>query len=82
VTPIGGLKLSLHGRTRDDRRVRFAEVAVRPDNGDELRLVTDADGRLRYRLALGEYEIRLATGGEARCTIGREGWTAVHVRLP
>jgi hypothetical protein len=62
--------------------VRFAEVTVRPDHGDELRLVTDADGRLRYRLASGEYTIRLATGGAAHCMIRHEGWTSVHLRLP
>jgi hypothetical protein len=82
VTPTGGLKLSVHGSTAQDRRARFAELTVRPDDGDEVRLVTDASGRLRYRIPLGEYEIRLAHGGQARCRIRREGWTSVHLQLP
>ena len=82
MTPLGGLKLSLHGATRHHRRVRFAEITVRPENGDEMRLVTDAAGRLRYRLPSGEYEIEVGSGGGAPCTVQREGWTSVRVRLP
>jgi hypothetical protein len=80
--PADGLKLAVHGSGRDDRRVRFAEVTVRPDGGEERHLVTDADGRLRYRLPSGEYEIRVDTGGEAHCTIRPDGWTSVHLQLP
>jgi hypothetical protein len=82
MTPSGGLKLAVHGDTRQDRRVRFAEITVRPDDGDAVNLVTDAGGRLRYRLPCGEYEIRLANGSEAHCTVRREGWTSVHLQLP
>lgn len=82
MAPTGGLKLEIQGGTPYDRRVRFAELTVGPADGDEVRLVTDANGRLRYRLASGEYVIRVANGGEARCTIRREGWTSVHLQLP
>ena len=82
MAPAGGLKLAVHGGGRDDRRVHFAEVAVRRDDGDERHLVTDADGRLRYRLPSGEYEIQVATGGGAHCTIRPDGWTSVHLQLP
>ena len=83
MSPSGGLKLSVHGETRKDRRVRFAEVTVRPDAGEEVRLVTDAGGRLRYRLPSGEYEIGLVSGSDdAQCTIRRNGWTSLHLQLP
>jgi hypothetical protein len=82
MTLGGGLKLSVHGDARHDRRVCFAEITVRPDGGDGVRLVTDAQGRLRYRLPSGEYEIQAPHGAEARCTIRREGWTSVHLQLP
>jgi hypothetical protein len=47
------LKLKLEGVRRDDRRVRFANVAV-ADVGDreEIALVTDSRGCLRYRLVV------------------------------
>jgi hypothetical protein len=82
MTPTAGLKLYLHGATPRDRRVRFAEIMVRRENGDEMRLVTDAAGRLQYRLPSGDYEIEVAGGGGAPCTIQREGCTSLRVRLP
>ncbi len=78
----GGLKLAIHGETRRDRRVRFAEVTVAPEHGAEVRLVTDAEGRLRYRLPRGEYDIRTASGGEAHCTVRSHGWSNIHLTLP
>jgi hypothetical protein len=54
----GGLKLALQAATRDDRRLRFAQVKLRtPGIEDALCLVTDARGRMRYRLPDGEYRI-------------------------
>jgi hypothetical protein len=83
VTPSGGLKLALQTAARDDRRARFAEVAIVPMEGDaELTLVTDSSGRLRYRLPAGDYQIRAAAGGETEFTVRRSGWTTVRLRLP
>ena len=56
----GGLKLALQAATRDDRRLRFAQVKLRPAGiEDELSLVTDARGLMRYRLPDGEYQLSL-----------------------
>jgi hypothetical protein len=49
---------------------------------DEIMLVTDARGRLRYRVAAGEYRIRSEEGSEARFAVGGDRWTAVRLRLP
>ena len=47
----GGLKLALLAAARDDRRLRFAQVKLRTaGTEDALPLVTDARGRMRYRL--------------------------------
>jgi hypothetical protein len=83
MKPAGGLKLALQKVGRDDRRVRFAEVLVAAA-GDrhEIALVTDADGRLRYRLIPGEYRLRVQDSGEARFTVRDRGWTTVRFRLP
>lgn len=78
----GGLKLALEGVARDDRRVRFAKVSI--SGGDaslEVSLVTDADGRMRYRLPDGEYLIRLE-GRASRFTVRDARWTTVRIRLP
>ena len=59
----GGLKLALQAATRDDRRLRFAQVKLRPAGiEDALSLVTDARGRMRYRLPDGEYQLSLLRG--------------------
>jgi len=81
--PVGGLKLALEGVDRDDRRLRFARVSVASGNSqEELELVTDSQGRMRYCLAAGEYRVRLAAGGETRFTVNDGRWTVVRLRLP
>ena len=56
----GGLRLALEGTSHEDRRVRFARLSLSPvDDEREIALVTDAQGRLRYRLPRGEYRLQL-----------------------
>lgn len=82
MTPLGGLKLRLEGAD-NDRRLRFAALSVIQIESDEqVRLVTDSRGRLRYRLEAGEYELRLQLGGETRFVVGEDGWTSVRLQLP
>ena len=78
----GGLKLSVEGAGRGDRRIRFATVHLAASGAQsELTLVTDARGRLRYRLAPGNYRLRLQHGGDACFTV-TAGWTPVRLALP
>jgi hypothetical protein len=64
---------------RDDRRVRFAHVGVVPSSSaGEIRLVTDAQGRLRYPLPAGEYRLRLGDGAETRFSLEGLRWTLVR----
>ncbi len=82
MRPSGGLKLALEAPVRDDRQVRFARVAVSDEvGGDDIILVTDARGRLRYRLPDGEYRLRVAGGEEMRFVVHDHRWTAVRLRL-
>lgn len=77
----GGLKLALEGVGRDDRRVRFADVSISGGDGsDDVSLVTDAEGRMRYRLADGEYLIRL-DGLASHFTVRDGRWTTVRLSL-
>jgi hypothetical protein len=83
MAPSGGLKLALVGAGHDDRRVRFARVDVAlVGSRDEIELVTDSRGRLRYRLVAGEYRLRLEEGGETRFAVDDRRWSAVRLRLP
>jgi hypothetical protein len=83
MRPSGGLKLSLAGAGRDDRRVRFAALSIVPVGGqDELQLVTDSRGRLRCHLPAGEYGLRLQDGADARFVVGDQRWTSVRLQLP
>lgn len=78
----GGLRLALEGTSRGDRRVRFAGLSLSPVDGEhEIALVTDAQGRLRYRLSPGVYRVRLDEAAEQRFEVG-DGWTAVRIQLP
>jgi hypothetical protein len=80
--PVGGLKLALEGVRHDDRRVRFAPVAIASvGSADEIKLVTDSHGRMRYRLAAGEYRLRLEEAGETPFAVGGDRWTMVRLRL-
>ncbi len=77
----GGLKLALEGTNRADRRVRFARLAIFPlDAEREIALVTDARGRLRYRLPAGEYRLQLGEAAEQRFEV-RDGWASVRIQL-
>ena len=76
------MKLELRTANRDDRRGRFAPVSVAPVGGnDEIKLVTDSDGRLRYHLVAGDYVLRLEHACDTPFAVGDHGWTAVRVRL-
>lgn len=81
VRTVGGLKLVLEGITRNDRRVRFANVSLSTPARDEVALVTDAEGRLRYRLADGEYVLRVTEGEESRFVVRDGRWAPVRIRL-
>ena len=83
VRIVGGLKLALEGAARDDRRVRFANVSLSAaDAKDDVALVTDSQGRMRYRLPDGEYLLRMTEGHESRFTVRDGRWTTVRIRLP
>lgn len=82
-TSRGGLKLKLEGARRNDRRVRFAGVVVaRASDHDEIALVTDSSGRLRYRLPTGDCRLRLNDGVETEFRVEISRWTSVRTRLP
>jgi hypothetical protein len=79
----GGLKLVLEGATRSDRRVRSANVSLSAaDAQDDVALVTDSEGRMRYGLPDGEYLLRMTEGEESRFTVRDGRWTTVRIRLP
>ena len=78
----GGLRLALEGTSREDRRLRFARVSLsRVGDGQEIALVTDARGRLRYRLPRGEYLLSLDEAAEQHFQVG-DSWTTVRIHLP
>jgi hypothetical protein len=81
VERTGGLKLALGTGRGYDRDARFARVVVAAvESGQETRLLTDARGRLRYRLPPGEYRVTADGFGDARLTVGASGWTPVRLR--
>jgi hypothetical protein len=83
VRSVGGLKLALEGAARSDRRVRFANVSLSAtDAKADVALVTDSQGRMRYRLPDGEYLLRMADGHESRFAVRDGRWTTVRLRLP
>jgi hypothetical protein len=83
VRAVGGLKLALEGTARSDRRVRFANVSLSAaDANDDLALVTDSQGRMRYRLPDGEYVLHMSEGHESRFAVCDGRWTTVRIRLP
>jgi hypothetical protein len=78
----GGLKLALQAATRDDRRLRFAQVKLRPAGiEDAFSLVTDARGRMRYRLPGGEYHLSLLGGPCVRFVVRDRGRATVRLQL-
>lgn len=51
--------------------------------GDEIKLVTDSRGRLRYRLTAGDYRLRVLQHSPATpFAVADRGWTTVRHRLP
>jgi hypothetical protein len=48
---------------------------------DEIMLVTDSHGRLRYRLTAGDYRLHVQHAPEVSFVVGEHGWTPVRVRL-
>jgi hypothetical protein len=78
----GGLKLALQAATRDDRRLRFAQVKLRTAGiEDALSLVTDARGRMWYRLPDGEYQLSLPGGPCVRFVVRDRCWATVRFQL-
>ena len=82
MATTGGLKLALQAASRDDRGLRFAQVKLRPAGvEDALSLVTDARGRMRYRLPDGEYHLSLLGGQCMRFVVRDRCWTTVRLQL-
>ena len=82
MATTGGLKLALQAASRDDRGLRFAQVKLRPAGiEDALSLVTDARGRMRYRLPDGEYHLSLLGGQCVRFVVRDRCWTTVRLQL-
>ena len=82
MATTGGLKLALQAASRDDRGLRFAQVKLRPAGiEDALSLVTDARGRMRYRLPDGEYHLSLLGGPCVRFVVRDRCWTTVRLQL-
>jgi hypothetical protein len=83
VSATGGLKLRLEPSRQEDRSTRFARVTLSAiDNERTISLVTDARGRMRYRLAEGEYQLSLVGGEPVRFSVREQRWTLVRVHLP
>ena len=78
---LGGLKLALEGADRNDRRVRAARLVISDRTGIETPVVTDSDGRLRYRLPDGEYILRGPGSEQADFSVADHRWTTVRLRL-
>lgn len=82
MKPAGGLKFALKAAGHDERRVRFARVFVSPvTSEEEIGLVTDSRGRLRYRLVAGEYRVRSEGGGATSFVVHDRGWTTVRILM-
>jgi hypothetical protein len=82
MKPPGGLKLQLQSARRDDQRLRSAPVSVASLGGeDEITLVTDSRGRLRYRLTAGDYRLQVQHAPEISFAVRERGWTPVRVRV-
>lgn len=77
----GGVKLKLEPTKRDDRRGRFAEIVLEGDRGEARTLVTDARGRLQYRLPEGRFCVRVLDGEATRFGVKDRGWTTVRLAL-
>ena len=78
----GGLKLVLLAAAREDRRLRFAQVKLRAAGiEDALCLVTDARGRMRYRLADGGYQLSLPGGPCVRFVVRDRCRATVRLQL-
>ena len=82
VPTTGGLRLALQPATRNDRRMRFAQVTLsKVGTEDATPLVTDARGRMRYRLPAGEYRLSLASGPHTQFAVHDRRWTIVRLQL-
>ena len=78
----GGLELALQAAARDDRRLRFAQVKLRTAGiEDALCLVTDARGRMRYRLPAGGYQRSFLGGPRVRFVVRDRCWITVGLQL-
>ncbi len=78
----GGLKLRLEPATARDRRTRHALLTVSPSVGGEpTTLVTDADGRLDYRLDDGDYTLAVGDGPGVEFQVRDRRWTVVRLAL-
>jgi hypothetical protein len=78
----GGLKLRVESAQQQDRRERFAQVRLSAaDDPEPIVLVTDARGRMRYRLADGDYEVSLVEGDVVPFSVRDHRWTTVRLLL-
>ena len=78
----GGLKLTLESSNQQDRNVRFAQVRLSAnDDRGPILLVTDARGRMRYRLAEGDYWVSVAGGEPVRFSVRDQRWTPLRLVL-
>jgi hypothetical protein len=57
-------------------------VQLSDGNGENGRVLeTDSTGRMRFRLADGDYRLRISDGQETRFAVQDRRWTAVRLRL-
>jgi hypothetical protein len=62
--------------------MRFAQVTLsKVGTEDATPLVTDARGRMRYRLPAGEYRLSLASGPHTQFAVHDRRWTTVRLQL-
>ena len=73
--------MKLESAKRDDRRERSVQVVLEGGSGEATPSVTDARGRLQYRLPEGQYRVRVLDGEETRFVVKDRGWKTVHLAL-
>ena len=78
----GGVKLRLEPAISNDRRIRHAEVDLTVEASGEVRtLITDAKGRMNYRLDDGNYRLSVLGGPAAEFQVAGQRWTSLRLAL-